>query len=249
MSDDDKYRFRIEAYTPTTIPMSRLAEYLIQIAILLGNQDHVHFENLEEGSTIVALNIDNVAAPKVRNRLAALRDENPPEDALTSVNSLNEMLRDDNARGELLYGMGNVIPFPGKDIPKPEKLGPFNQDGKLDGVLMRIGGKDVTTVHATLISAEGKEWKCLVNKEQAKEMAHYLFGQPLRVFGTGRWVRDESGQWELLGFKVTHFTKVDDRDLEEAVKRLRQIEGSEWGNEEDPIGLLNIVRKGPDEVH
>jgi len=38
--------FVIDAYSPETLPMSRLAEYMAQLATLLGEKDHVHFVEL-----------------------------------------------------------------------------------------------------------------------------------------------------------------------------------------------------------
>jgi hypothetical protein len=44
----------IDAFTPSTIPLLRLAEYLHDFAILLGNEKSVHpGERLEQGSTIL----------------------------------------------------------------------------------------------------------------------------------------------------------------------------------------------------
>jgi hypothetical protein len=35
MSDTEEYRLKIEAYTPETMPMQRLAEYLAELALML----------------------------------------------------------------------------------------------------------------------------------------------------------------------------------------------------------------------
>ncbi len=39
MTDGCEYRFVIEAYSPDTLPMSRLAEYMAALAQLLGRTD------------------------------------------------------------------------------------------------------------------------------------------------------------------------------------------------------------------
>jgi len=46
-----EYRFKIDAYTPDTMPMSRLAEYMRELSEMLGEPSAVHFERLEPGST------------------------------------------------------------------------------------------------------------------------------------------------------------------------------------------------------
>ena len=43
-----RYRFVIEeVYTPETLPMSRLAEYMAKVAALLGERPQVHFVGME----------------------------------------------------------------------------------------------------------------------------------------------------------------------------------------------------------
>ena len=43
MRDACEYRFVIDAHTPDTLPMSRLAEYMAALARLFGNAKQVHF--------------------------------------------------------------------------------------------------------------------------------------------------------------------------------------------------------------
>jgi len=248
MSQQDKYIFKIEAYTPKTFPMSRLAEYLAQFAALLGNTDRVHFEKLDEGSTKIVTAIEREALPKVESRLALLKSDDPPEDAKKAEKAINKMLQDDNAVAEIIKGTAQIIRFPGHEIPKPERIGPFTQHTEIEGVLIRIGGRDITA-HAQIQDVEGRIWNCIVTRDQARHMAQHLFGAPLRIFGEGRWERDESEQWQLMKFTVKDFGTLDDRNLQEAIEELRKIEESKWSNENDPIALLENIRKGPDEVH
>lgn len=41
-----EYRFQIDAYTPETITMARLAEYMTYLAQVLGETASVHFDRL-----------------------------------------------------------------------------------------------------------------------------------------------------------------------------------------------------------
>ncbi len=50
MPGDDVYELYIDALTPATISMSRLAEYMRDFAEMLGHNEHVHFEKLKAGS-------------------------------------------------------------------------------------------------------------------------------------------------------------------------------------------------------
>lgn len=248
MRDLDEYLLKIDAYTPSTIPMARLAEYMSMLSQLLGNQERVHFERLDEGSTVLVSRVEEVARPKVAKRLATIEMDDAPPEAKRAITQINEMLRDDNARGTLFRGEAKILPFPGRDIPKPERIGPFNQEGSIDGVLIRIGGKD-KSAHATLIDSDGNEWKCEVDREMARDMARELFGTPLRIFGTGRWTREEDEQWKLVSFRAARFDLLEDGSLAEAVEKLRAIKGSAWETENDPLALLKEIRDGKDGTH
>ena len=61
-----EYRFKIDAYSPETIPMARLAEYMSDLAVLFGNRENVHFVQLEPGSTTLLQRIEYEAVPKVK---------------------------------------------------------------------------------------------------------------------------------------------------------------------------------------
>jgi hypothetical protein len=114
------------------------------------------------------------------------------------------------------------------------------QYGSIDGVVVRIGGRD-QTVHLTL-EIEGGEHitGCHTNRQTAKELAHCLF-EPVRLFGRGRWARDNDGRWSLLDFKIESFDPLDGMPLSEAVERLRAID-AEWGP--DALSDLQMIRHG-----
>src|ERR1700740_3628056 len=96
-----EYRFKIDAYSPDTMPMARLAEYMAELAVLLGERNAVHFRRLTKGSTAVNLRIDREAAPKVRDRVASVRAGDASGEPLRAFRALNKLLRDDNAIGVL----------------------------------------------------------------------------------------------------------------------------------------------------
>ncbi len=66
-----EYRFKIDAFSPTTIPMSRLAEYVSDLAKMFGNNNSVHLLKIEEGSTVPLVMVEWEAEPKVRDRMQA----------------------------------------------------------------------------------------------------------------------------------------------------------------------------------
>ena len=247
MNEQREYRFVIDACSPDTLPMARLAEYMGELARLLGRPDQVHFVRLEEGSAVLVQRVEPEAAPDVKERLHALQQDNPPDDAAKAFVALNRYLADDNATGILQEGGGaDVIRFPGGEEPAPVTFGAFNQTGALDGVLIRIGGRD-DTVPAHLRDGETIHL-CNATREMARRLAVHLYGPPLRVHGNGRWERDADGDWVMKRFNITSFDVLDDAPLGEVAQRLRDVEGSGWKEIEDPTAELRHLR-GLEEAH
>ncbi len=245
-----EYRFRIEnSFTPDTLPMERLAEYVSKIARLLGEQANVHFQGVEAGSTVFITKVDEPAQARTRERVAAVRDGHGPKDAMTASADLDEMLRKDNATGSLTGEGGSVIiPFPGRDRPEPLIFGPFRQDGTLTGQLIRVGGRDETVpVHLR----DGQVILTGLNctQELARRIAQHLYGPTLRVHGTGNWIRTGAGVWDLQNFKITDFEILDDIPLLTVVEHLRKVKGSEWSQIPDPVLTLLEDRHGDGDVH
>ena len=116
MKEQREYRFVIDGCSPNTLPMARLAEYMTELARLLGRADQVHFVRVEGGSAVLVQSVEPEAAPDVRERLRSLQQDNPPDDAAKAFANLNRYLADDNATGILQEGeSAEVIRFPGRE--------------------------------------------------------------------------------------------------------------------------------------
>ncbi len=122
----------------------------------------------------------------------------------------------------------------------------FNQAGTLDGVLIRIGGRD-DIVPAHLRDGETVHI-CSAARGMARRLAIHLYGPVLRVRGEGRWERDAGGAWSMKRFTITGFEELDDVPLPEIVERLRRVEGSGWDVVDAPSAELRRLR-GTDETH
>ncbi len=240
---DAKFNFRITAFTPETIPMSRLAEYLAQYAALMGSNAHVHFNGLRKGSTVMCGRVERDDVPKVEQRLQLASRADAPPDLVRIRNTINAYLREDNAEGAIRRdGGAQIITFPGRKQPLPERIGPIKEAGQLEGEIVRVGGKD-RTKHALLIGPGGEEYKLTTtSRDMAKELGKCLFTS-VRVNGTGTWFRNEEFQWELDSFTVQDFEPLSERTLIEALDGLRQIEGGEWAQMPDPLGKWRELRR------
>jgi hypothetical protein len=237
-----EYRFKIDAYTPENMPMARLAEYMAELALLLGEQTSVHFKRLARGSTVLVHSVDYEAVPKVKHRTTAVRRGDASQDAQRAFKTLNRLLREDNAVGSLREKGASavVLKFPGRLEPE-EKFTAIRQYGSIDGVINRIGGKD-DTVHVSL-EMDGKQVSgCYTTRAVAKDLRHVLF-DTVRLFGRGKWSRDGGGNWSLDEFKIEGFEPLKEAPLSQVLAELRSIP-TEWTDES--YAQLQAIRRGPE---
>ncbi len=246
------YKLKIDGpYTPDNIPMSRLSEYMSDLAALLGERNDVHFSKLEEGSAILEAVVDPVAVPKVSDRIASIEKGEAPKDLRKAYEELDKRLASDNAIGDLSVYEGQssgaiVLNFPGRTRPKPLDYGTVRQQGSIDGIPVVVGGRDKTS-HVTLEDREHTYTGIDISRELAKKIASCLYSKVIRLHGSGRWKRDEDGEWQLVKFRAESFEVLDDSPLREVLDQLRAIPGSEWSELDDPTSALNELRGESDD--
>lgn len=240
MSGRYEYRLRIDIFSIETLPMARLAEYMADLARLLGEQERVHFVRLEQGSAVLVSSIEETSAPKLTERLQKVQQGHGPKDAMQAYAALDSLLAKDNAVATLTgEGGAEIIAFPGRTRPKPVRYGPFRDYGSLDGIVIRVGGRG-DTIPVLVRDAEGAEFHCQTTVEMSKQLAAHYLGATVRIHGNGKWVREEDGSWTLQEFDIESFEVLDDSPLMDVVAKLRTIEGSEWskdGTLGDVLGL------------
>jgi hypothetical protein len=237
-----EYRFEIDAFSPTTIPMSRLAEYVSDLAKMLGNNNSVHLLKIDGGSTVPVIMVDWEGEPKVRDRIRAIKSREAPEDAQQAARDIDRHLLQVNAKGALLDPTGGkVFSFLGRENATKMEFGPVNQAGVFQGVPIKVGGEnDPVPVHLE----DGKDKHIvLARRSLAKDIAKYLFTSVVRVEGSGRWIRHTDGEWEMLSFHATSFKLVEDVDIRKNINQLRSVPG-EWKKLDDPLADLEEIRRG-----
>lgn len=239
MDSGHEFRFRISAYSPLTMPISRLAEYLSELAKILGEDQSVHLVELEEGSTVLVHKIDQEAVPKVRDRAAAVQRGEAPAAVMRSYAQVNKMLRDDDGSASFLEDSAEILEFPGSRA----KLPPFmsvSERGEIDGEVTRVGG--IGDPVPIMLMSEGHTVSgCWAKRNIAKALGVRLF-EPVRLFGEGRWTRNPAGQWSLSSFRIESFQELDSESLSDTVNKLRAVPGVEWGD--DAINELLLARHG-----
>jgi hypothetical protein len=242
MSDPTKFTLLIDGITPDDLPMRRLAIYLEEFARLLGEEALTHFDRISEGSTKLVARTSSVAVPKVRERLAAARDD-ARSGTRSLISRLDDMMAEDNTSGSLSEDGASavIIHFPGARA-RSAGLPAVTEPGSMQGELVRIGGRDDTS-HATLRDGD-RYFICVVSKEMARALGKHLFGQPLRLHGRGRWRRTDGGSWELTadGFRATDFEVLDPATLQDAAKKLQAAGGFGLHEEADAWDELTAMR-------
>ena len=236
-----EFYFWIDAFTPATIPMARLAEYMRELATILGEPAFVHFVRLKRGSTGIVHKVQIEAVPKVRDRATSVRRGDAPRDALRAYEKVNKMLMDDNGTGALKEGTDAIIiPFPGVRSAE-EKYAGIRERGTIDGEVLRVGGPHKWV--PVLIESEGEIFSgCWADRVIAKQLAQRLFEQ-VRLYGTGKWSRSAEGKWALQEFLIERFDPLSGEPLSEALGRIRAINAFKDVTLDD----LEYLRNGPPE--
>ncbi|PZV35970.1 hypothetical protein [Mesorhizobium kowhaii] len=234
-----EYRFKIDAFSPETIPMARLAEYMKELAAVLGTEASVHFDRLEAGSTILVHKIEKEAIPKVRDRARSVMRHDAPAEAQRAYRSINKLLKEDNAVGSLKEPKGVLLHFPGRE-DKVEKYPPIRQHGTFDGKLVAVGGG--TDVHVRLES-EGTVVAGFTTSDRrlGKELAKH-FDDVVRLVGWASWSRDADGKWTMTGFRIESFKSLRSASLSEALGELRALPVQ---FDDGAYQELDAVRSGP----
>lgn len=233
-----EYRWVLNGYTPDTIPMARLAEYMQQLAKLLGEETSVHFERVEKGSVALVSKIDGVAAGRVNARVACVAKGKAPLDALRAYNALNAMLANDNGSAVLKQGSAVVIRFPGKVVPQTRII-EIPDTGTVIGRLYGLA-ETKDGIHARIRLESGGVLICTVTETIARKLRDHLF-ETVKVFGSGVWARGGDGGWTVVHLDISDVVTANRASLRVVVDQLRSLE-IEWPD--DPLGDLEARDEG-----
>ncbi|WP_263352545.1 hypothetical protein [Acidicapsa acidisoli] len=237
-----EYRFEIDAFTPETIPMERLAQYLSDLARMMGEANGVHLARIAKGSTVPIIRVDWEAEPKVRQRIQEVKFNEGPREAQRAYREINKKLVEDNASGTLLDRSKNqVIRFPGREAANQLEFGPIRQHSTLQGIPIKVGGEKADVP----IHLEDGDLNHIVYAPRriAKQISQYLFTTVVRIEGMGRWFRNRLGEWELRELYAETIHPLSEGNLKGDIARLRAIP-ADWKQMDDPIGELMALRSG-----
>lgn len=229
-----EFRWILEGFTPETIPMSRLAEYMQQLARLLGEEPSVHFVRIERGSVALVANADLGASGKVASRIGAVRRGSAPRDAMAAHSAINSMLETDRAAASLKQGGAIVLRFRGAKSSTPAAA-EIEDHGSLVGDLYQLA-KSRNGYQARL-QVKGGAVFCAATEQAAMDMRNLLF-ERVRVHGKGLWRRGDDSAWSPTDFTILGAKKVERAKLRGAVDSLRALP---IGWQDDPLQYITDI--------
>lgn len=241
MPSHREFRLEISAgYTAETMPLTRLTEYLQELAAMLGDERHIHLVKVESASAVPVFQVDEQAADRVRDRASAVRRGTAPADAMRAYRNVNRMLKEDRGHATFFEGTAEIIPFPGAEALPEEPISGISQQGTLDGELEKIGGpREWVPVHLRTMDRESITG-CFARKALVQELAPLIY-RPVRLYGRGRWERSPDGRWTVERFLIDSFEPLDRAPLTGVIAKLRKIKG-DWSD--NPVAALNTLRHG-----
>ncbi len=238
MIDTATYIFKIEDFTPESMPFGRLVEYYLEIKKMLGVADKLHLVGVVESSHGSAFKIDRNHQAPLDKRLIEINEGTAPSVSLRARDTIDRMLREDGTSGSFYDSRGiNAIPFPGKrsaEVAQIRVRGAASFVGELyhiagtkDDVKVRIN----TDLYGVVF--------CATSREIAKELRDFLFDE-VKVSGRGVWAKISTGKWNIDDFIITDFAPVKRESLRQSVDRLRNMD-IVWPD--DPIGEIEKIEE------
>ncbi|MEY2928153.1 MAG: hypothetical protein RL367_2630 [Pseudomonadota bacterium] len=225
MADFEELSFVIPGYTPETMPLGRLIEYLQKMAIILGDPDNLHLVALRQGSCAPVFHAPRATVLEASDRAGRVARGDGTKKQVDAYNHVRKMLRRD-ARDA---GQPAVLRSPTKtilEIPAaPDDQGELSgvrQASSIDGQLMRVGGagEDASLLVQDL---EGRTLSGFTtSRSLARELGCLLY-QPVRLSGIGQWARSDEGEWMLERMHVQSYESLDDEGPGATLERLRRL--------------------------
>ena len=242
MKEPHDFLFKIDGWTLGEMPMERLVEYMGDLSKLFDSKRHVRVVGIKGGSVEVAMNVDESHKEAVKQRVCDAAQGKGRQRSIAAFRRISERLREDGKEGRFSCDGATILHFPSRQLPSKVEIGPFQKKGSLDGTVIRVGGQE-NLVPVWLQSGDDRI-NCLADHDIAKKLAEHLFGEELRVSGTGKRFRNAEGKWRFKQFVITSFEVLDATPLTVLVERLRSLPGNGWEKLEDPWEELRREREG-----
>lgn len=231
----------LEGRTPDQIPLARLAEYMQQLAILLGQMADVHLSRVEEGSTRIVTSLPSGGpAQRAQARVYAVRDRRAPADAMRAFSRINAMVAEDRGPARITFGSAIVLRFPGA-AKEPFRVVTMRDHAVITGRLYALIEESSGQVKARIRPRSRETYVACTADEVIGRRLRNFFQDIVRVEGVGEWARSENGEWQCTALKIKDVQAVRDLSLRDAIDKVRAIE-ADWP--EDPLADWDAEEKG-----
>jgi hypothetical protein len=241
MADFEHFEFVIPGYTPETMPLDRLIEYLTQLTIILGNPSDLHLVDIQKSSTKPVIVMPHHAAVKARHRARETWEGGGSIRQRGAYQRLRRMVTDDGGKPAILTSrQATILEFPSVDLGADQEISSMRQASSVTGELIRVGG-DGEFDQILLKEFSGDVVAgCFATKEVAKQLAKCLH-EHVRLHGIASWSRDRRGQWQISRMKVLNFETLENDSLSDALAEA-QTSVSDWPD--DIADKLLEMRQG-----
>jgi hypothetical protein len=237
------FSLRIKGFTPDSLPLGRMGEYVSALAELIGDDVQASFERVTKGSAQLKVKIkdDDVDLVIKKMQLAPVSDEG--SQVRRGYEKIQYLLSVDKTSAEFRPAKGAVIlKFPG--APKNIiRLATMKEMGEINGRIIKVGGRD-DTIPVAIRTPEGVIINCNSSVEMARNLKKYLL-EPIDIIlsGEGKWQRSEGGSWEIIDFKITGVSEIDFIGFSSELEKVRDL-GSGWDDVQDVDLELDRLRYG-----
>jgi hypothetical protein len=223
MADLERFEFTVPGYTPETMPLDRLIEYLSQLVIILGQPSDLHLIGIEKSSTRPVLAMRHDVATRARSRASEVRQGGGSARRREAYHTIRKMVSEDGGKTATLNAPeGKILEFPKVDLGADQIVHSVRQPTTLEGELIRVGG---LRENAQLLIQElsGRVIAgCTAPRAVARAMGSLLY-RPIRVSGIASWHRTAEGIWDVSNMHVQSFEELESDTHIETMEKLQSL--------------------------
>lgn len=237
------YMLRLPERNPEQIRLDRLADYMRELALLLGLENDPKFAGIKRASTGLRAKVPARKRDRAWKRIqtAKYRPDSRPAKHLQKI---EEMMGEDSIRsGQLLDHEGKLLYLFKSDEPNTVERQAIKQFGEVDGVVTGVVGAD-DTMHLHLRDCLSRDLRIVIRSESlARELlTHFRQGQ-VRVRVHGTWIRTDSG-WipEVNRCYVDGFEVLDETPAVDLLEQIASVADNGWRSLDDPLAVWRGLR-------
>ena len=237
------FMLRIMRRDPDALPMSRLGEYIVEFAALLGAENKPVFRGIKKASTGLRAYTPPDRTPHCRARIKDAKLDQTSKSA-RHLHAIEAMLGEDAiAEAQILDENDNVIYLVFGHKQEDENADRLFQESWVDGVVTGLVGAD-DTMHLHLRDHFDRGLKLNIRDEVLARdiLTHFRIGS-VRLLVRGTWIRTENG-WSPEASKCTvqRFEALEDTPISQIFAAAARVKGNGWRELTDPIANWEDIR-------